>query len=344
MRNYRRKVGALLVLALFIVNLAGCSLFQSEKTAIAGVDKKLELAVKYLAENKFKEAMLTYQEVIRIDSKNAAAYKGLGLTYVLQKKNTAAEKTLTDGLNALPDNEQLQLALAGFMLDQGKYGSAEAIYSELITKGGASVQAYQAYSDCLIQRGKMAEAIALLEIVAENNGQYGLKTLLAELYSENGQREEALETINQSLNMEPNQSNAYRLLAGLYEDKWMELLALGDRYIQQDQTLTGVLYRFIALYGMNRYDQLITEYEKLNPDIKEKAGIRLLAAEAYSQSDQQERAAESIQDLKLAEIKDAGMLAELASYYMGSGDKDNARKAALRGITMDSNVIENYVV
>lgn len=336
-----RKAVGVFVMILLLFNLTGCG--KSGK-ANAVVDKKLELAVKYIAENNFKEAVLAYNEVIKIDRKNIEAYKGLSLALALQKKINEAENALKDGLKVLPDNEQLQLAMAGFMLDQGKYDSAEAIYKELTGKAGASVQAFQAYSDCMARRGKTAEAIAFLEKAAPDAGEYEIKALLAELYMENGQREEALAAINQSLIMEPNQSAAYQLLVELYQNKWADMLALGDRYIQQDQTLTGVLYRLTALCGMGRYDHMIVEYEKLSADIKANPRIRLLAAEAYGRSDQLERAAGCIQNIKLTDIKDAGMLAEVADYYLRSGDQDSASRVALRGIDMDPGVMGNYVV
>lgn len=56
--------------------LFGC--FNS-KTASAKVDQKLELAIKYLSEQKYQEAILAYQEVIKINSKNITAYNGISL-------------------------------------------------------------------------------------------------------------------------------------------------------------------------------------------------------------------------------------------------------------------------
>ncbi|MDQ0285160.1 Tfp pilus assembly protein PilF [Desulfofundulus luciae] len=80
------------ILILLFTFAAGCG-----GGAGAKVTKQLELAVKYLSENKFEEAILAYQEVIKIDPQNVQAYKGLSVTYYLLGKTDQAEQGLQDG-------------------------------------------------------------------------------------------------------------------------------------------------------------------------------------------------------------------------------------------------------
>jgi Tfp pilus assembly protein PilF len=136
------------LLAIFLIFMIGASLLNgcSRKTG-AQVSEKLELAVKYLAEQKYEEAILAYQEVIKIDSKNVTAYKGISLAYTLQEKPDQVEQALQDGLKAIPQNAQLQLAMAGLMLDRGKNEQAEAIYKELVGGTSPLLPSYQAYTN-----------------------------------------------------------------------------------------------------------------------------------------------------------------------------------------------------
>lgn len=337
----KQYVAWLLLLSLLAGIMAGCS---SGRTASAEINEKLELAVKYLSEQQYEKAILAYQKVIKIDSKNIIAYKGLSLAYVLQEKPDKAEQAIQDGLKAVPQNIPLQLALAGLMLDQGKADQAEAIYKELLSKDSPPLSAYKAYTYYLSQNGKQAEAITLLERAAANTRDYRLNSLLAELYIKNGDSDKALAAINKSLTAEINQSAAYQQLAELYKDKWEELVTLGDLYMRQNQEELGIIYKLSGLYGMERYEELIKEYEQLAANFKDTPRIRLIAAQAYLKSGQKDEAGKNIKLIKMADIQDAGMLADLASYYLESGDKENARKLALLGISADDTAIENYVV
>ncbi|NSW83346.1 MAG: tetratricopeptide repeat protein [Syntrophothermus sp.] len=344
MFGYRTKAAAVFLVMTIVISVAGCWSFDRKKAVQAGVEEKLELAVKYLAEKKFKEAVLAYNEVITIDSKNITAYKGLGLAYTLQKKAGEAERVLKEGLKILPNDERLRLALAGLMLDEGKDDEAEAVYKQLLGRNSSSVSVYEAYSNYLIRQGRTAEAITLLEqAAARNPEQYRLESLLAELYIKNGEKEKALAAINKSLSVEPNQSSAYRQLGELYS-QWSELIALGDQYIRQNQARTGFLYKLTGLYGANQFEKLISEYEKLSGDLKDSSRMKLLLAQSYRRLNNPQKADEIIKTINLAEVKDAGMLADLAYYYLETEDKDRARKAALQGIALDNSVIDNYAV
>ncbi|MGE5421648.1 MAG: tetratricopeptide repeat protein, partial [Ignavibacteriales bacterium] len=343
--KYRKEIITFMVLLLFLINTTGCGLFGNKNTATAKVEKKLELAVKYLAGNKFKEAVLAYKEVITIDSKNVTAYKGLSLVYVMQKKPGEAEKALQEGLKATSNHEQLQLVLAGLLVDQGNNDQAEDIYKELISKENPSLAAYRAYSYYLSQADKSKEAIALLEQGSAKQPQiYQLYSMLAELYIQDGNNKKALAFINKSLDVEPDQSAIYKNLSEIYKDQGDQLVALGVQYTQQRQIMAGLLYKLYGLSQMKQYAELVKTYENASADLKKHSCLTLLAAQAYRQMDQSEKAEALMKTVNTTDIKDAGMLADLADYYLQSGDRDTARKMALQGISADAAIIENYAV
>ena len=136
----KKLLAILLVFVLGSSIMGGCS----KNGVSAQVNDKLELAVKYLSEQKYEEAILAYQEVIKIDTKNVTAYKGISLAYVLQEKRISG----TDSKGRIESSSQdisLQLAMAGLMVDQGKNEQAEAIYQGLIEGDASTISVYQAY-------------------------------------------------------------------------------------------------------------------------------------------------------------------------------------------------------
>lgn len=165
------------ILTLLFIFATGCG-----GGADARVTKQLELAVKYLSEKKFGEAILAYQEAIKIDPHNAQAYKGLSITYYLLGKTDQAERALQDGLKQVPDSKPLKLAMAGLMVDTGKVERAEALYKEIISQDGKYLPAYQAYCKLLAGTDRQAEAVSLLEkAAAANPDHYQVYSMLAEV-------------------------------------------------------------------------------------------------------------------------------------------------------------------
>lgn len=330
-----------IVVILLLIFLAGCN----QKGASANVNEKLELAVKYLTQNKFEEAVLAYQEIIKIDPKNITAYKGLSVAFSLQGKAEQAEQALHEGLKKVSDSKPLKLSLAGLMASLGEQEQAAKLYQELIAKDTAYIPAYQGYTKLLVSQGKKTEAISLLEkALTTKADQYQLQSLLAETYLSTGDREKALAAINKSLSLELDQASSYKLLEQLYLDKWQDLTALGDQYIEQKQETLGQLVKLLALSKMGQFDELIKQYELLPAEAKENTKIKMLLAEAYLNLDQKEKAKEILNQIKQEQLKDAQLVAEIADFYLAAGDKEQARKLAKQGLKIDETAAENYVI
>ena len=115
-----KSIAKVTLLVFCAILLIGCN-----NSVEAGTEAKLELAIKYLSENKYEEAILAYQEVIDIDPKIVEAYKGISLAYTMQGENDKAEAILNQGLEQNQDNKYLKLALAGVLIDADKGDQAK---------------------------------------------------------------------------------------------------------------------------------------------------------------------------------------------------------------------------
>lgn len=339
----RPEMKALLVAAvalLFSLFSVGCS-----SSAASKISNQLELGVKYLSENKFEEAVLAYREVIKIDPKNVLAYKGLSIAYSMQGQLDQAEQALQEGLREVADSKALKLALAGVMIDVNKKDAAEEIYYQVIAQDGRYFPAYQAYSKLLLSLNRHSDAVALLEKAASANpDQYKIYTLLSEVYYKNGENGKALTTIGRSLAIEPNQSGSYKLLEEVYSNRWDELIALGDYYIQQGLDIPGQVIKLDGLYQLGQYDQLLQQYGQLPGHGKSSTKARIVAARAHLKLGQKDQALNILRDIQIDNIKDADLLAEIAGVYLEAGDREMARKLAVQGIGLDETSIESYTV
>ncbi|MDH7579026.1 MAG: tetratricopeptide repeat protein [Bacillota bacterium] len=167
----------------------------------ARVQAKLDLAVKYLSENKFKEAILAYNDAIKIDPKEVKAYQGLAKTYTLQGKYDEAKATYERGVAAVSPEDKLllRLGLAGMYIDKGDLQEAERYFQGIIDENKTCVAAYQGLAMVYQQQGDKDKARAILEQgVKENAGDYRAYNALARFNANSGEQDKALANIVKS--------------------------------------------------------------------------------------------------------------------------------------------------
>ncbi len=336
-----RALSALMLVVMLFSLLTGCS--QGGASTAAEVGEKLELAIKYLSESNYEQAILAYQDVIEIDPKQVMAYKGISLAYALQDKMDEAEQALQDGLKAIPGSQEITLTLAGLLVDLERNDVAEKLYKELIEKDDTYLPALKAYTSYLQTNGRNAEAIKLLESAAGKSDHYSLDTLLASQYMKIGETEAALAMIKASLQKEPGQVEAYNLLVDLYADDLQGLLAFADEYTVRN-SMTGSLLKLAVLYQMQDYEGLLGYYDNLLQDIKNSPKALCLAAKANLELGYTDKASGLMNLIQADAINDALLLAEIAQYYLDAGEKDKARLIAKAGIRVDGSSAENLLV
>lgn len=338
----KRRFLVIMALLLTLTSvIAGCGLMSSN----ARVANQLDVAVKYLSENKFDEAILAYKEVIKIDQKNVTAYEGISLAFIMQGKKAEAEQVLQEGLKIIPDNKPLKLAMAGLYVDMNMKDQAEKIYKELIAQDGTYLPSYQAYSRFLLNHDRLIEAVSLLEKATQaNTDQYGLYSILAELYWQSGNKEMTQSAAIKSITIEPNQSVAYKVLERLYANQWTDLVALGDRYIQQEQVKLGHILKMMGLYGAGDFDGVIGLYLASGDDVKSVLKARLITSWSFIKTGKKDTELSILKGINFKDLRDAYLLAELAEFYLKTGNKEMAREAALAGISIDETLIYNYIV
>ncbi|MEW6573249.1 MAG: tetratricopeptide repeat protein [Bacillota bacterium] len=304
----------------------------------------MELAVKYLSEGKFEEAVLAYNEVLKIDPKNLPAYKGLGKTYALQGKYDEAEKVYLKGLTVVEDKPQLKICLAGLYVDENKTEKAQKIYNELIKADPNYLPAYEGLMALYLSQGKTDQALGLLsrcvEINKDNERGY---SLLAEAYLEAGNKEEALKAVVKSLDISLNQQAAYDLIGRIFKKDWEDVIAYG-KGISKENERVGRMLQIHGSFMSERYYGVITLFEQIPSPGAQDYKAMVYAALAYLKTGKESEANRLINRIKLKQAKNAVLYADVARYYLAKGDKNKASEIALQGIEVDENCKENYII
>ena len=107
-----KRFFCILLAAHLLLSLAACSKAPEADPAdgAPGWQTQYDLGVRYLSEGNYEEAILAFEAAIKIDPKNADAYRKLAEAYEKTGDEDAALRTLETGAEATGDRELADLA------------------------------------------------------------------------------------------------------------------------------------------------------------------------------------------------------------------------------------------
>src|SRR5258706_4448515 len=117
MRASRMSVSVRAATALFMIALvlSGCSRSPEAKKA-----RYLERGNRYFKQEQYREAILEYRNVLRVDQKEPAATRQLGMAYYQLGQMGLAFRYLSQAQQLDPDNTDVRLKLASIYVLGGR--------------------------------------------------------------------------------------------------------------------------------------------------------------------------------------------------------------------------------
>lgn len=316
--------------AVVVAALAFVALFWNQGAAERS-QKKLDLAAKYISENKYQQAILAYNEVINIDPKQVKAYEGLAKVYTLQGKYEDAKDTYDQGIKAVDQSNRitLQLGLGGLYIDQGQMEAAEKQFQQIMDGNAKCIEAYWGLAMVYKQKGDIDKAESLLrEAIKVNPNEYRAYNALALYLEENNRQQEALDNLVKSLSLQLNQQEAYLVLSDLYKNNWSDLRTRSQGI---SDPKAAAMLEFFSYYGGENYQEAINCY---NEKLSQQSGnikAQILAATAMVKTGDK-AAAEELIKMALGQEVDGWLKSDLARYYLAAGDKEKAKAAAFEAL------------
>ncbi|MGE5458826.1 MAG: tetratricopeptide repeat protein, partial [Methanobacterium sp.] len=319
------------IIAVLVLVFAGAGFFWWSQGSAGRAQEKMDLAVKYISQNNFEKAILSYNEAIKIDPKAADAYMGLAKVYTLQGQYDQARSTYEQGLVNVESNElqNLQLGLAGMYIDQEKMDQAEKSFQNIIDSNSACLEAYWGLAMVYQQQGDNLNAETFLkQAIKKNPKEYRSYNMLALFLSQNGQRDQAFENLVKSLSLEINQQEAYLVLKDLFEGEWSQLSAKAAGI--SDEKIADML-TFYSAYAARDYQNAVKMFESRFSDQTDNHKAQILAAIAFNKTGNADRGQELIARLASKKV-DGWLLSDIAEYYLVAGDKEKARLTAINAL------------
>lgn len=138
--------------------------------------EQYDLGVRYLSEGNYEEAIIAFSAAIGIDPKQAENYLGLTELYILNEEYDKALSTLQQGLEEIPDSEELKAKLQEVEesnSDFSRYVTAQLISEEEFVIG--NVPFYSLSLEDAIEQLPQSNSFPRIEEIPDENGNIAVR-------------------------------------------------------------------------------------------------------------------------------------------------------------------------
>jgi Flp pilus assembly protein TadD len=192
------RVGTVFLMIALV--LAGCARTPEAKKA-----RYLERGNRYFKQEQYREAILEYRNVLRIDQKEPAATRQLGLAHYQIGQFGVAFRYLTQAQQLDPDNTEVRLKLASIYILAGRPDDATAQVEAVLKKEPGNLDALVLFAGAANTPREVDEALARMRAVEPAFGTTAkLHLVLAGLYLRKQDTAAAEREIREAVAREPN--------------------------------------------------------------------------------------------------------------------------------------------
>lgn len=336
----KRIFSSFIIFGLLLSILTGCS----KPIEAKSIEEKLALANKYVLDQKYDEAILTFQEIIKIDPKLIKPYVGIAHVYILEGKPDPAEKTLQDAIKVVDDKNSIQIGLGNIYLVEQKYDQAEKSFLAIIGKDPKYQDAYEGLVQVYEAQTKVDKVIDILNQAIKNNPSNPKNySLIATAYFQKGDKAKALDMIKTSLKMDTVENyDAIDALGNIYGQDWANLIFEGDKLLSANsQDKVGALFKFYGLFNSGEYQKALEIYQT-DQDYFRNGRLKVDVALSFYRMGSKDKAKSIINTLNLDNIENESYLIDLINYFKETGDKDKAIQLAKKGLLFDRKLTDFY--
>ncbi|MDD1748646.1 MAG: tetratricopeptide repeat protein [Methanothrix sp.] len=263
-------------------------------------------AVALDAKERYAEAILEYQEVIRLEP-NAAAFYGISKDYALLAKPQRAAEAALEAVKLDSTKIPYRENLASIYLSMFHQDLAIREYEIIVRLDSNSVKGWFNLAR-LYQQRQPLKALAIYEkLLADEPGNWDVLFQAAEVSGVLGRYEKAADFYKQMLEIDPGNRPLQRQLAETYSkagkiDEAVKLLETMHEVDQKDEQVTAILAEIYLDRG--EYAKALPLYqsllggEKPNPELRLRIGVAY-AGQIQRDSTFADKAREIFEQLKI---------------------------------------------
>jgi tetratricopeptide (TPR) repeat protein len=321
---------------------------QSEEPARAGklledslarlpksVDLRQVLSTIRLGDGDVEGAITQLAEIVKLKPEVVAHRFQLALLYTRLKRLDEAEKTLRDGVAAMPGSREAKLALVDFLVAQRSRETGEKQMRDFVAAAPADLEMKLALGSLLDRGGNVDGAIETYQSVISADGDkaQGLsaRNRIAAIRLRQGQRDDAKRLVGEVLQKNPRDNDALIMRGNLALESNDPGAAIADlRAALRDQPDAVGVMRVLARAHLANNEAPLAE-ENLRRAVQVAPadnGVRLELAQLLAQTGRADQAVALAEEAVKSAPQDVAARETLARFYLGTNQLDRARTAA----------------
>lgn len=164
------------------------------------------------AQNKLADAVLSYQQALRIEPHRSQVHNNLGISFLRLNRLDEAEASLREAIKEDPSNASAHSNLGIVLSGLGKLDEAVASARQAVNIDPSDASSHSNFGNVLVKLGKADEAIgSYREALKIKPDDARFHTYLGNALTSVGKLEEALASYNQALKLNPNAKTYFKL-------------------------------------------------------------------------------------------------------------------------------------
>jgi tetratricopeptide (TPR) repeat protein len=218
-------VSGILVLALAVASQVRSRIWESDLSLWTDTVTRLQhglpytnLGAAYVEAGKVTEAIKYFEKAIEVTPDYYLPYADLGIISLQQKDLSGAEKSFTKSLSLNPNNPFISQELAKIYLNRGDLDRASGVINGGLkfTPGEPSLLFLKAH--LLTRKGELQEPLEIYrDLIRVDPSSYANWFNYGAVLARLGRTSEAENALQQAINIDGKQPNAYQELVSLYE-------------------------------------------------------------------------------------------------------------------------------
>ena len=286
------------------------------------------LGVLYAQADRVSCGIAAFEASLKLEDQNWEAHYNLALALLRKADRTRAMRELQTAIQQKPDSVSSHFALGSVFEDEKKWGNAEEQFRSALKIDPHFTQAAIKLSEVLITEGKLQAAVACLEDgvkQAPPDEAAPVKAALGMAYAESGEMEQALASLKDVVNAQPDSSDAHFTLGLLYaregrfKDEERAVTEFRDA-LRLDQGMDPARIALgRVLISLNKYSDaasVVLEYTRRQP--RDAQGFYALG-QAYEGLKESDAAVTALKSAVVLDPKDATIRFDLGMLLANRG-------------------------
>lgn len=308
----------------------------NEKT----IKADLSSAIKYCSTGDYKNSILAYEKVLKIDKKNPDAYLGIIRTYTLKGDSAKAQETVNNALKVIPKNPKVLVASAFYSAENNKLDEAIVNYKKALEIDPANSSALSGLYSSYIKKGDKESADKLIADTSKNAS--ALTPFVVNSLAKTKDWDKAFSLLSDTYKKDKDDIAIYDAISSFNNSDKTFISTLKKKMTDNQSNFMYKLLYINLCNNKDFVDEGLTIANSLENELKNSQAYKIALARLYDAKGDTDKAKKLYEDLEKTYPNDYRILHNFGWYYYNNKEYDKAVEYGLKSMASNPEYRDNY--